>query len=333
MGQNLLQIVFIVMVSIRSALFLSLTKPWSFNSIRGNKKAGHFRMVFTCIQYSLISSSYHSVSEECSHEGARDSSVLLFETFKDAEKITSAESSKLKQTFGPYPSSLATRAFNAVQNIVQCLPEDSIWLNKNDTRKPYYGENFKFNINFGQKNLEELFGECDDETISKSTEDFLFNSFQQNLHINNIPPTSVPSKPVASSLNANATSLKVQYNFFDTTVTTKGANTFSSSWLYEQCREHLKQSPGTFNANDLASAVFEILNSNKTNDSIQNELFELMGFKAFDLIQKILENRELVIQVAKIPQENGFDSSKYQNIDPTRKPHKPVPGSQVTIQV
>ena len=289
--------------------------------------------MFTCFQYSLIYLLYLSVNEECSHEGARDSSVFLFDTFKDADKITSTESSKLKQTFGPYPASLATRAFNAVKNIVQCLPEDSFYSNKNDTTKSYYGKNFKFDINFDEKNFEELFGECDDEINSKPTEDFLFNSFQQNLHINNIPPTSVHSKPVASSLNVNAASRKVQHNFLDTTVTTNGTNTFSTSWLYEQCREHLKQSPGTFDASDLASAVFEILSSNKANDSIQNELFELMGFEAFDLIQKILENRELVIQVTKIPLENGFDSSKYQNIDPARKPHKPVPGSQVTIQV
>ena len=290
-------------------------------------------MVFTCSQYSLISLLYFSVNEECSHEGAKDSSVFLFDTFKDAEKITSTESIKLKRTFGPYSASLATRAFNAVQNIVQYLPEDNIYSNKNDTRKFYYGKDFKFDINFDEKNFEELFGDCDGEPNSKPTEDFLFNSFQQNLHINNIAPTSVPSKSVASSLNANAASRKVQNNFLNRTVTTNGTNTFSTSWLYEQCRDHLKKCPGTFDASDLASAVFEILSSKKTNDSIQNELFELMGFEAFDVIQKILENRELVIQVAKIPLENGFDCSKYQNIDPTRKLHKPVPGSQVTIQV
>ena len=290
-------------------------------------------MVFTCSQYWLISLLYLSVNEECSHEGAKESSVFLFDTFKDAEKFTTTESSKLKQTFGPYPASLATRAFNAVQNIVQYLHEYNICSNKNDTRKSYYGKDSKFDINFHDKNLEKLFGEGDHETNSKPTEDFLFNSFQQNLHINNIPPTSVPSKSVASYLNANAASRKVQDNFLNTTVTTNGINTFSPSWLYEQCRDHLKQSPGTFNASDLTPAVFEILSSNKTNDSIQDELFELMGFEAFDLIQKILENRELVIQVAKIPLENEFDSSKYQNIDPTWKLHKPIPGSQVTIQV
>ena len=184
-----------------------------------------------------------------------------------------------------------------------------------------------------EKNFEELFGDCDDETNSKPTEDFLYSSFQQNLHINNIALTSVPSKPVASSLNANARSRKVQDNFLNRTVATNGTNAFSTSWLYEQCKGHLKQSPRTFDASDLTSAVFEILSSNKTNDSVQNELFALMGFEAFDVVQRILENRKLVIQVAKIPLENEFDSSKYQNIDPTWKLHKPIPRSQVTIQV
>ena len=290
-------------------------------------------MVFTCSQYSLTSLLYLSVNKECSNEGAKDSSVFLFDTFKDAEKITSTESIKLKRTFGPYSASLATRAFNAVQNIVQYLPEDNIYSNKNDTRKSYYNKNSKFDINFDEKNFEELFGDCDDETNSKPTEDFLYNSFQQNLHLNNIALTSMSSKPVASSLNANAASRKVQDNFLNRTVTTNGTNAFSTSCLYEQCKGHLKQSPGTFDASDLTSAVFEILSSNKANDSVQNELFELMGFEAFDVIQNILENRKLLIQVAKIPLENECDSSKYQNIDPTWKLHKPIPGSQVTTQV
>lgn len=91
----------------------------------------------------------------------------------------------------------------------------------------------------------------------------------------------------------------------------------------------MNQSDSALNVSDLTSAVFEILNSTKTNDEIQNELFELLGFDAFDLILQILEHRNDIITAA--IQTSNFDS-EYQHIDPLRKVNKPLPGQQVTIQ-
>lgn len=48
--------------------------------------------------------------------------------------------------------------------------------------------------------------------------------------------------------------------------------------------------------NDLVDILIGILKSQKSNDEIQNELFELMGFDKFELILEILENRKVLVK-------------------------------------
>lgn len=47
---------------------------------------------------------------------------------------------------------------------------------------------------------------------------------------------------------------------------------------------------------DMTLAVYEMLESSKSDDQLQNELFELLGFDRFDLIQQVLQARAVIIQ-------------------------------------
>ena len=47
---------------------------------------------------------------------------------------------------------------------------------------------------------------------------------------------------------------------------------------------------------DLVQSLIEMLKSSRTNNELQNELFELLGFDKFEIIQQILDNRKLVLQ-------------------------------------
>lgn len=45
---------------------------------------------------------------------------------------------------------------------------------------------------------------------------------------------------------------------------------------------------------DLIDLLVDALKSNKSNDELQNELFELLGFDKFEIIQEILQNRKAI---------------------------------------
>lgn len=60
--------------------------------------------------------------------------------------------------------------------------------------------------------------------------------------------------------------------------------TFSRSWL----AKHVNV--------DLIDALLEQLRSARSNNEIQNDLFELLGFDKFEIIQQILDHRKTVVQ-------------------------------------
>ena len=87
-------------------------------------------------------------------------------------------------------------------------------------------------------------------------------------------------------------------------------------------------------ADELTSAIFDVLSSSKSNDQIQNDLFDLLGFEAFDLIQELLTHRKDVVDVAcEPPSDPVLDAGdfQYQHIDPSRKREKALPGNQVIL--
>ncbi|KAK9744309.1 N-terminal helicase PWI domain [Popillia japonica] len=61
--------------------------------------------------------------------------------------------------------------------------------------------------------------------------------------------------------------------------------------------------------------MFQILASNRSNNELQNELFEMLGFDAFELISEMLDNRKSIVDCGlnlfnsnakKKPVENGY---------------------------
>lgn len=225
------------------------------------------------------------------------------------------ESTKLRQTFGPYSASIATKAFECVQDFVALLDDDLIKEENEEegsskSKKTYFGQKSKVNIGFENKNFDELFSEYSDANDTNIQADNFVELFKDKLNVNSSKQqlednTKNNSQPQAS-------------------------NGFSSSWLFNQCEKHLsQQTDSALNITDLTSAVFEILNSTRSNDEIQNDMFDLLGFDAFDLILKILEHRNDIIQAA---MQSNNENLEYQHIDPSRKMVKPVPGQQVTIQ-
>lgn len=54
-------------------------------------------------------------------------------------------------------------------------------------------------------------------------------------------------------------------------------------------------------AEEFADIIINQLNMERTNDELQNELFEILGFDHFELIQTLLQHRLDIINASKRP--------------------------------
>lgn len=206
------------------------------------------------------------VGKDSSGEAVESATVFIFTTLKDASHIGKNESAKLKSVFGAFPASAATKACHIIQNIILLLPEECLALinkrNEGKHEEPLkeFGSDIKF-APFKSKVLslhDALLSDSEDENENQT--DFLA-----------IKQDEIPSRD-SSSGGAN------------------NKDEINGSWLRKQCERYFGQS-----ALDLCSALFDILSSERDNEAIQNELFDLLGFDRFEFIQILLADRHRIV--------------------------------------
>lgn len=89
------------------------------------------------------------------------------------------------------------------------------------------------------------------------------------------------SKSITSNATIDAFSMKYVDKPVETDVVTKK---YDRAWLTKTV------------STDVLEPLIVILKSQRSNDELQNELFELMGFDKFEIIQEILQNRKHVLK-------------------------------------
>lgn len=66
------------------------------------------------------------------------------------------------------------------------------------------------------------------------------------------------------------------------------------------------------NSEEFADIILNHLKLERTNDELQNELFEILGFDHFELIQKLLLHRNDIIKASQKPPEySTFKKGKH----------------------
>lgn len=102
-----------------------------------------------------------------------------------------------------------------------------------------------------------------------------------------------------------------------TTLNGTSEKKFSKKWL-------------TANLNpDLVDILLDMLKSSRSNDELQNELFDMLGFDKFELIQDVLQNRNLIINRIENENKKSLLLEKAQQLKEAQKPQL---GQQVIIQ-
>lgn len=198
--------------------------------------------------------------------------VFVFTTLKDASHIGKIESAKLKSVFGAFPASAATKACHIIQNIILLLPEECLALidkrNEQKHEEPLkeFGSDIKF-APFKSKVVS-----LDDALLSDSEEE----NVETQMDFPTIREEQIPSRDTSSA-------------------GTNNKDEINGSWLRNQCEHYFGDSSCGVSVLDLCSALFDILSSDRDDEAIQNEVFELLGFDRFEFIQTLLANRHRIV--------------------------------------
>lgn len=68
---------------------------------------------------------------------------------------------------------------------------------------------------------------------------------------------------------------------------------------YDQFKDTLSD----LSYDEFSKSIIQMFQSSKSNDELQNELFEMLGFNAFELISVLLDNRKSIINNTNVQQQ------------------------------
>ncbi|NXD96456.1 ASCC3 protein, partial [Chaetorhynchus papuensis] len=265
----------------------------------------------------ILQAAKQIVGAENGQEAIESGAVFLFKTFHGKECVGHDETKVIKQMFGPFPSSSATAACSAMSRIASHFTEEQLTAliqmaeEQNGDNRVLFGKNIVFSFDMHDlDHSEEL--PVNGETDAQKNISLDYNKFLNN-QLNHLQ------------------------NYCDEKSNLKSLGKVDDSFLWCEVGKYLKESqggnPGGPTTEDLCCTLYEILASTKSADELQNELFELLGPEGFELIEKLLQNRSLILERSlTCPNDNRFQALQEQCKKFIGENAKPNYGCQVTIQ-
>uniref|UniRef100_A0A8C3R710 Activating signal cointegrator 1 complex subunit 3 n=1 Tax=Cyanoderma ruficeps TaxID=181631 RepID=A0A8C3R710_9PASS len=265
----------------------------------------------------ILQAAKQIVGAENGQEAIESGAVFLFKTFHGKECVGHDETKVIKQMFGPFPSSSATAACNATSRIASHFTEEQLRAliqlaeERNGDNRVLFGKNIVFSFDMHDlDHSEEL--PVNGETDTQKNISLDYNKFLNN-QLNHLQ------------------------NYCDEKSNLKSLEKVDDSFLWCEVGKYLKESqggnPGGPTTEDLCCTLYEILASTKSADELQNELFELLGPEGFELIEKLLQNRSLILERSlTCANDNRFQALQEQCKKFIGENAKPNYGCQVTIQ-
>ncbi|XP_067458608.1 activating signal cointegrator 1 complex subunit 3 [Thunnus thynnus] len=263
---------------------------------------------------SLLLAAKQIVGTEHGQEAIEHAAVFLFETFHNKDHVGTEETRAIKQMFGPFPSSAADASCACVARLVAPLGDSRVedFIQGQSSRhNPKRGSTFGRNIAFSYDcyTLDPL----EDLPCSGIHEDNMNLDFTNFLNNQQSGRKTTNEEEVSSSgrslSSGDGTILRTEVEKY-----LLGGNMISSS------------------PEELCTSLFEMLASHKSDDELQNELFELLGPEGLEMISTLLQRRAAIVDslLAIPPDRAGYppDGSRKVSGEVT----KPTYGCQVTIQ-
>ncbi|KAM6936460.1 activating signal cointegrator 1 complex subunit 3 isoform 1-T1 [Lycodopsis pacificus] len=262
---------------------------------------------------SLLLAAKDIVGTEHGQAAIESAAVFLFETFHNKDHVGTEETRAIKQMFGPFPSSAAEASCACVARLVAPLGDSRIenfiqtlCSRHNPQRSSAFGRNIAFSHDcYALDPLEDL--PCSGIHEENASLDFInFLNSQQSERKASEEEGSSSGRALSSGDGAVLRTEVEKY--------LDGGNMISSS------------------PEELCTSLFEMLASHKSDDELQNELFELLGPEGLEMISILLQRRAAIVDsLLTIPTDRTSyppDMSRLVSGEVT----KPTYGCQVTIQ-
>jgi activating signal cointegrator complex subunit 3 len=232
--------------------------------------------------------------------------AFLFETFINASSVGHQQTVKLRGLFGPFPASSATKTCALVGRMVKNIPDDVVddlveSFKSGEEEKVEFGQGFKFVYPEGDDDNsddDDLTSESEDDEDAAMDFDFKYT----------IPDTGMPEGAIGGVDKE------------------KG----SGPWLLAQVELYF--SGDNISIAEMASTILNLLKSSKTDDELQNDLFDLLGFDRFEFIQTLFQNRPKLQKVA-VESLNSEPPPRIIQAVKVPKEKRPNYGCQVTVEV
>ncbi|XP_060805871.1 activating signal cointegrator 1 complex subunit 3 [Amyelois transitella] len=218
------------------------------------------------------------LSSDMSDEMADDAAVMVLRMFLDHDIVMLKHLNELRQTFGAVTTITANKICQIVTKISSEISEET---------KEY----IKKEASENKENVK-LWGD--------------------HIQINYIPYKPV-KKPLAKMISKPATAGSFVTDFSmkyknksvkDNNAAHIGKTTpsskFTKSWLEIKIKELYSDDSGMSSA-DILQSIITFLNSPRSNDELQNDLFDLLGFDKFEFIQEMLVHRQEITESLKAP--------------------------------
>ncbi|KAK4325026.1 hypothetical protein Pmani_004371 [Petrolisthes manimaculis] len=236
-----------------------------------------------------------------------EAATLLFSLSHNTSILTVQQRRKLMQMFGDVKQLLLDRAHKAVRNIAELVGEEELMemmasLQKPEDKSPMFGIKLKL-------------GPLSQE------------------------PPDLPALDKLIDLRKARIESKVTLNYEDyrqpepesTEVPAKKKEkvpreTYEKSWVEA---EMLRYYTDTSIVSELSNGTMTLLLSSKNDNELQNELFELLGFERFELIQTLLKHRTQVKNPP--PDKDKKIAELLSDLEARGMPERPTFGQQVTV--
>ncbi|KAH9644006.1 hypothetical protein HF086_004267 [Spodoptera exigua] len=216
-----------------------------------------------------------------SDEIIEDAAVLTLRMFLDQDIVMLKHMSQLRQTFGTVLSATANKICEIVTKISEQLSD-----NTKDYIRTEEAESNKENIKLWGDHIQCHY--IPYKPVKK-------------------PLAKLTSKPATAS--AFVTDFSMKYDSDRAAKATAGPSKvtapipeskYGKTWLETKVKEQY-ENVAEISSVDILQSIITLLNSPRTNDEMQNDLFELLGFDKFEFIQEILEHRQDIINSLKAP--------------------------------
>ncbi|KAK7157184.1 hypothetical protein R3I93_008608 [Phoxinus phoxinus] len=262
----------------------------------------------------ILQAAKHIVGTDFGQDTIESAGVFLFKTFHNKDQISHEETRAIKQMFGPFPASPAESCCAAVGRLVAQIGESQVdaFIQTQSSLKTVnsgsvFGRNIAFSFDAYALDAHDTMPWSEETDMDQALD---FHSFLVGERRTGAEREDAYSAEELEQRNADSSILRQEVEKY-----LNDGNMVSSS------------------VEELSTSLFEMLASTRSDDELQNELFEFLGPQGFEMISMLLQRRsDIVDSLLSFPSDcrSYIMSGKHKVV--RDESSKPIYGCQVTIQ-